>query len=326
MLFVSSFFLNPAWGAEMIGGHKINAASNQLYIGGGAFSFHYCGKKLPKTILVYNISTAEKVGELKLDTPIIAYDLGPTGNLAVVDVFATMRIYGPDLKLLYTIPHVPADKEHIYFDWNASGDKMVYLGISQEPIPYMNVFIFDLKTGATEKIAEEANSVRWAKFDGNIYYKVPRDEEGDGWVYKYDVASKTTTKTKLLGVVFSRDGAYYIGSRTEGWEELPNYQIYDTRDNWVEPDADIDVDEVYKLGMYNHFIGNSHKVLTQWGAPISIFDIDTRKYVRPDMGLGLLGWSTDDSQLLFSDGECTVRIEDTLTGQVVKQWTVEPGN
>lgn len=325
-IFVSSFSLTPVWGAEISGGHKIDSSRNRLYIGDGAFSANFCNDKLPDTILVYNITTAEKVGEIRQDRQIFASDLGPTGNLAVVDATATLRIYGPDLKLLHTLPDVAAATESIYFDWNSAGDKLVYLGLHQENIPYLNVLIFDLKTGTTEKIADKANSVRWAKFDGNIYYKVPEDHEGDGWVYKYDVASKTTTKTKLLGVVFSADGAYYIGSRTEGWEELPYYQIYDTSDNWVEPDADVDVAQVYKLGMYNHFLGNSHKVLTQFGAPISIFDVDTRKYVRSDMGLGLLGWSTDDSQLLFSDGECKVRIEDALTGQVVKQWTVETGN
>ena len=319
-----SLVVTSTWGAEVKGGRKIDAATNRLYIGGGAFSY-YCAKKLPKAILLYNVAMAEKVGEIQMDYPIEAYDIGPGGNLVVMDQHLNMHIFSSELKLLRTIPDVMADEESICFDWNAAGDKLVYLARHPDRIPYRKVLIFDLKTGTIEKIADEANSVRWAKFDGNIYYKIPRDDEGDGWVCKYDVAKKTTTKTKLLGVVFSADGAYYIGSRSEGEGEIPYYQIYDTSDNWVEPDADIDVAEVYKLGMYNHFLGNSHKVLTRWGAPVSIFDVDTRKYVRPDMGLGLLGWSTDDSQLLFSPGECKVRIEDALTGQVIKEWTVDPG-
>lgn len=315
------------WGAETYMGNKLHATSKRLFIGGGDFSWHFCDKRLTRNISVYNFESGEKVGQLQFDRHIKAYDVHPSGRIGIVDDQSDLRIYDTDMKLLATIPDVVEESESIYFYWNEAGDKLAYLAYHPDPdIAYKVPYLFNLIPGTSEKIADYASSIRWAKHDGNIYYKIPQDEEGDYGVYKYDPTTKTTTKTNLLGVEFSADGMYYIGSRTEGWEETPYNLVYRTADNSVVPDAAVDVEKVYELGRYNHFLGNSHKVLTQWDAPRAIFDVDKRTYARKDIPDGLIGWSDDGSMLVIAEEGCKVRIEDSLTGQLVKELTIDAGN
>lgn len=322
--------LHTSWAAESYLGHKLHAGSKRLFMGGGDFSSDSCGDKLLKTLLIYNVDSGEKVETLQFERGIWSYDVQPSGSIGVFDMSSNLHIYDVGLKPVVTIPHVVGNSTEILnFEWNAAGDKLAYLAFHPDPgirMAYNVPYIIDLATGTREKIADYANSIRWAKHDGNIYYKIPTDEEADYGVYKYDPATKATTKTNLLGVEFSADGKYYVGSRTEGWEEEPYNLVYRTATNKAIPDAAVDVEKVYDLGRYNHFLGTSHKVLTQWGAPIAIFDPDTRTYARKDIPKGLIGWSDDDTMLVIAEEGCKVRIENALTGQLVKELTIDPGN
>ena len=327
-------FIAPnAFGAQPHLGHKIHAVSKRLFVGGGDFSWDYCDKKLLQSILVMNSTTGEKIGQIQFENTIRAYDVHPSGRIGIVDARSVMRVYDVDLTLLATIQHVVTGNESIYFDWNVTGDKLVYLAVRKDGEPpsedaevadYRVAYIYDIKTHTTEKIVDCASSIRWAKHDGNIYYKIPLDSEADYGVYKYNPFTKATTKTSLLGVEFSADGVYYVGSRTEGEEETPYNLIYRTADNKVVSDSDVDVEKVYELGEYNHFLGNSHKVLTRWDAPTAIFDADQRTYSRLGISNSIIGWSDDDSLLIIAEKGCKVRIENALTGQVVKELTIDP--
>ena len=77
--------------------------------------------------------------------------------------------------------------------WSPSGDKLVfmrYIGTNEMgQIVGCKVYILDVASGKEELIAEQANDLCWASFDGNIYIR--GNEKSYDAVMKYDPVKKT---------------------------------------------------------------------------------------------------------------------------------------
>jgi hypothetical protein len=319
-------------------GSRYHVASGRIFMGGSGVGFHLCKKKYPslfRTVQIYDMESGKLIDTMQFEKTVVGICVHPSGRLAVMlkerdlhddDVYQ-LKIFGPDLKLIQELPSVMGGNDRLFFDWNAAGDKIAYLDVywleDRGRYESAGAWILDLATGEKEKIYEYGESIRWAKHDGNIYIKRSDDYTEEGGVYKYDVKTKTLAEMKLIGVEFSDDGKYYIGS-TPAVEMSINNLIYKTTDNTMVDDTAVDVEFVYTLGDYNLFLGGSHKVLTWRLAPMSVFDPDTSKYVRKEIPGELYGWSDDKTKLIVSDGVCQVHVEDAMTGEILKSFTITP--
>jgi len=332
------FFPALIFAAPINYGSRYHVASGRIFMGGAGVGFHLCDKKIPvlyRSIQIYDMASGKKIDTLQFDKDVAGISVHPSGKLAVMleerdsheDIVYQLKIFGSDMKLIQELPSVMGSDDDLFFDWNAAGDKIAYLDVywleDRGRYASAGAWILDLASGQKERIHEYGESIRWAKHDGNIYIKIYEDDDEEGGVYRYDVKTKDLTETKLLGVEFSADGQYYIGSMP-AVEGSINNLIYKTADNTLVDDTAVDVDFVYLLGNYNLFLGSGHKVLTWLFAPISIFDSDSSKYVRKDIPGQLYGWSDDKTMLIVSDGVCQFHIEDALTGENLKTFTITP--
>ncbi len=111
------------------------------------------------------------------------------------------------------------------YSWNPTGEKVAYIkGFrKQEKTMFVptGVFILDVKSKKSEKIADSGYDIQWAGFDSYIYIQ---DWSG---VLRYNTSTKYLQKVGNKGIYFSADGKYYLCPGYEG----KGFELFDAQSN-----------------------------------------------------------------------------------------------
>jgi len=139
------------------------------------------------------------------------------------------------------------DESILRFGWSPKGDKIAYLtGVRTEMYPNgidgKGVWIYDLNSQASEKIADTGHEISWPSFDNCVYFDV-RPDRKDHVVLHYDPRTKVLEVSDFLGVNFSRNGEYYLY-----YSESTGFQVFDRHTNSIvrELPGGTDLTEVLK--------------------------------------------------------------------------------
>jgi hypothetical protein len=228
-------------------------------------------------------------------------------------------------ELIHEIKKGKGEGAIMSYVWSPNGNKIAYIAgyeykVERKDTVYNyesnGLYIYDLEKEAETKISDFAYELKWAKFNGNLYFGSYLD------TYKYDVKNKKIEKINYKSTNLSPDGKYYAILNIPLGEGILSNAFFEIYSNENEKLYELSTQRERNIYVRDLFwCGDSKHLINKITGKSFIYNAEEGNIIRRIKGY-LIGWNNGLTKLVtYHKKEKKFVVEDTFTGEKIAEYS-----